>query len=478
MKFFYLISVLFLATNLFADKPNIIFILVDDLGRQDLGCYGSTFYETPNIDSLASNGVKFNNAYVAHPRCVPSRFAIFSGVYPVRYGVPGFKIKEYKNTLPLKLNTFAEHLKTAGYSTAYIGKWHLGGHGGEPKYQGFDTSIMAGHAGAPPSYFFPYHKAKKGKSKEDFPPVKGKDGEYLTDRLTDEALKFIRSNKDKPFHLTLAHYAVHTPIEAPKDLVEKYKQKLKALKIKNGGPRSDKDVKEDTSGFYKTVQNNPSYAAMVEKVDQGVGRILEELKSLQIEENTVIIFTSDHGGLSSRGLKNKRELATSNLPFRHGKGWLYEGGNRVPLLVKWPAKVKKSLTTDQTITGTDHYPTILQMAGLPLKPEDHVDGESYMKSLNGETYDRGAIFWHSPVARPTSTGDTNMTAMLKGNFKLIECHDLKVLELYDLSADISESNNLAQEKPELTKELLAEMNEWKKSVNAKLKPKGFVRKKK
>ena len=215
MKIAVISLLLTLCGQLFADKPNLLFILVDDLGRQDLGCYGSKFYETPHIDSLANEGIKFENAYVAHPRCVPSRFAIFSGSYPARYGVPGFKVKGTKHTLHLKLKTFGEFFQEAGYKTGYIGKWHLGGDGGEPAFQGFEESIMAGHAGAPPSYFYPYHVARKGKSKEHFPPVDGDKNEYLTDRLTDEAIQFLDKNKDKPFCLTLAHYAVHTPIEAP-----------------------------------------------------------------------------------------------------------------------------------------------------------------------------------------------------------------------------------------------------------------------
>lgn len=461
-----------------AEKPNILFILVDDLGRQDLQCYGSQFYETPNMDSIASAGVKFENAYSAHPRCVPSRFAIFSGKYPARYGVPGFPDKEYEQTLPLKLNTFSEHLEKAGYETGYIGKWHLGGDGGEPNYQGFKTSIMAGHAGAPPSYFFPFHIAKKGKSKEEFPPVKGEKGEYLTDRLTDEAINFIRTNKDKPFHLTLAHYAVHTPIEAPEELVKKYKDKLKKMNIEAGGKSKDSDLKTDTTGLYKTMQNNPDYAAMIETVDRGIGRILEELKALGLEKNTVVILTSDHGGLSSRGLQSNRSLATSNLPYRHGKGWLYEGGIRVPMLVKWPAAVKAGQTSSQLTTGTDHYPTILHLAGLDPVRGDHTDGVSYMPALEGRKYERGPVFWHSPVARPKQTGDTNMTAMITGKYKLIECHDNNSIELYDLSQDKGEKNNIYNSNPEVSKALLKTLTEWKKSVNAQLKPKGFVRKKK
>ncbi|MCM8536243.1 MAG: sulfatase [Lentisphaeraceae bacterium] len=456
-------------TSIFAEsKPNIIFILVDDLGKQDLGCYGSTLYETPHIDAMANSGLKFENAYVAHPRCVPSRYAIFSGQYPARQLFQAKRIKS-KNTLPLAKKTFAEHLKEAGYATGYIGKWHLGGHGGEPKYQGWDTSIMAGHAGAPPSYFYPFHKTKNGKSKEDFPPVDGKEGDYLTDRLTEEALQFIEQYKDKAFHLTLAHYAVHTPIEAPANLIEKYQKKLKDLKIMDGGKSSGKDAKKDTTGVYKTVQNNPAYAAMIEKLDNGIGKILKKVDELGISENTVIVLTSDHGGLSSRGLKSKRELATSNLPYRHGKGWIYEGGNRVPLLVKWPAKIKSSITK-QRITGTDHYPTFLEMAGIPFSPQDHLDGKSYFSTFTGKSYDRGAIFWHSAIGRPAQTGDTNMSAVMEGDYKFIQCHNLKKVELYNISNDISEKNNLAQSMPEKALEMEKKLNTWKSSIGTEMAP--------
>jgi arylsulfatase A-like enzyme len=468
MRIASLFILLTLLAPLYAEKPNILFILVDDLGRQDLGCYGSTFYETPHIDSIAAAGLKFENAYVAHPRCVPSRYAIFSGQYPARQLFQA-KRKKTEHTLPLKTKTFGEYLKEAGYATGYIGKWHLGGHGGEPKYQGWDASIMAGHAGAPPSYFFPFHKSRKGQSKEDFAPVKGHDGEYLTDRLTQEALAFIETNKAKPFHLTLAHYAVHTPIEAPENLIEKYRKKIKDLGILDGGRTSTKDVKKDSTGFYKTVQNNPAYAAMIEKLDDGIGQVLNKLKELNIAKNTVIILTSDHGGLSSRGLESKRELATSNLPFRHGKGWLYDGGNRVPLLVKWPAKIKAS-STKQRITGTDHFPTFLEIAGIPQAPQNHLDGKSYFSTFSGLEYDRGPIFWHSALGRPAQTGDTNMSAIMEGDYKFIQCHNLDSIELYNITKDISEAKNLAKAMPEKVQEMQKKLNAWKMTIGTEMKP--------
>ena len=267
-------------------KPNIIMLLVDDLGRQDLSAYGSHFYETPNIDMLAAQGMRFNNAYAAHPRCVPSRVAIFSGSYPTRYGVPqGERIS--KHQLPLSAITFAEHLTAANYQTGYIGKWHLGKKHGEPSKQGFNTSIMAGHWGAPPSYYYPYTKMNNAGKNKGFANVKGDKGEYLTDRLTDEAIHFIEQQKDQPFLLVLAHYAVHTPIEGKPALVAQYKEKMKRLGIADAGSKSDADLIKDTTGYHKTIQNNPDYAAMVASVDLSVGRIEEKLAALNLDENTI-----------------------------------------------------------------------------------------------------------------------------------------------------------------------------------------------
>ena len=225
------------------------------------------------------------------------------------------------------------------------------------------ATSSAGASGAPPSYFLPYEKRLGSDGGKGFEPYTGGEkGEYLTDRLTDEALGFIEDNQDKPFLLVLAHYAVHTPIQAPEEMSEKYREKIRENGIPEGGPKSDKDVAVDNTGQYKTVQNNAVYAAMVESVDDNLGRIIERLEKLGLSDNTVIILTSDHGGLSSRGLESKRELATSNLPYRHGKGWLYDGGLRVPLIAKWPGRIAAGSVSGVQVTGTDHYPTLLEMA--------------------------------------------------------------------------------------------------------------------
>jgi len=466
-----------LCCNAFAaesERPNFIMLLVDDLGRQDLGVYGSSLYETPHIDQLAADGMRFDNAYTAHPRCVPSRVATMSGRYPASYGVPGFQDRsEGPHALPLSAVTFAEVLQEAGYETGYIGKWHVGKDGGGPSKQGFATSIMAGKSGAPPSYFWPYEKTRAGANKGFEKYSGGHEGEYLTDRLTDEALAFVEQKKDVPFLLVLAHYAVHTPIEAPEPMVDKYRGIIEERGIPEGGPRSDRDVVVDNTGEVKTVQNNPTYAAMVESVDRNLGRLTDRLEELGLADRTAIILTSDHGGLSSRGLKNKRELATSNLPYRHGKGWLYEGGIRVPLIVKWPGHVKPGTVSGVQVTGPDHYPTLLAMAGIDLRPDLHRDGRSYLPALQCETYARDPMFWHSSLGRPAQTGDTRSSAVIHGDWKLIQWYSLEDdsierEELFNLVEDPGEHHDLAAERPEKRAELEKLLNAWKESVNARL----------
>ncbi len=434
-------------------RPNIIFVLVDDMGAMDTSMSGSMVYETPSIDQLAKDGITFKNAYAAHPRCVPSRYGIFSGRIPGHDGNPGFQDRKLeKHTLPLSRVTWGEVLKDAGYSTGYIGKWHLGKKGGEPDKQGFTDSRIAGAAGAPPSYFHPYSVARKGKSKEDFVPVEGVKDEYLTDRLNKEAIDFVVKNKDKPFALVLAHYAVHTPLEAPEDTVKKYQKKIRKLGLEVAKGRKDKDIKSVGNGAFKTVQNNPVYAAMLEHTDRGLGQLRAKLTELGIADNTIIILTSDHGGLSTRSISKDRPLATSNLPYRNGKGWLYEGGTRVPMIVVWPGKVKPGTISATQTLGTDHYPTILGMLDVKLPAEVKIDGISYLPALNGKDSKRAPLFFHSPLGRPTSTGDHPASSIIDGDWKLIQIHprpDLKepLYELYNIKTDPGElSNVVAKEK--------------------------------
>ncbi|TWT84635.1 Arylsulfatase [Planctomycetes bacterium CA13] len=455
---------LLLADSLLADdgrRPNIVLFFVDDFGQRDLTCYGSTLYETPYMDRLATEGMRFTNAYAAYPRCVPSRQGLLSGKYPCRIENESIKSGDHKHHLPLSEVTFGEALKQHGYQTCYIGKWHLGKQGGDPAAQGFDTVIHAGSAGATGDYFFPF-PTEKGLPVIN--PVDGKEGDYLTDRLTDKAVQYIASHKDAPFLLVLAHYAVHTPLQAPADITKKYQRKLDNAGIAVGGKKHDADMVTDRQGVNKTVQNNPIYAAMVEQTDDSLGRIMQGLEDAGIDDDTAIILTSDHGGLSTRGLTSNRVLATSNAPLRQGKGSIFEGGTRVPLIVKWPGKIKPNTTSTVQVTGTDHYPTMLEIVGAPLRPEQHVDGRSYANALRGETYQRDPMFWYKWQARADSTGDTRAISLIDGHYKLVMWIDEDLIELFDLSQDISEQRNIAAKMPDRTAAMLKSLKKTEQAI--------------
>ncbi|HUW18835.1 MAG TPA: sulfatase [Sedimentisphaerales bacterium] len=427
-------------------RPNFVFIFIDDMGWKDVGFMGSRYYETPNIDKLAGEGVVFTSAYANGPNCAPSRACLMSGQYTPRHGVytvgssergPAHlrKLVPIKNntTLDPKVVTVAEALKSAGYVTASIGKWHLG-RGAEtgPEGQGFDVSIAGGRTGATRRHFSPY-------SLDNL--TDGPEGEYLADRLTDEALRFIETNKDRPFFLYLPHYAVHTPLQAKKAMIDKYTNKAP-----DGG------------------QKNPTFAAMVESVDQSVGRVMKRIDELGLRDNTVVFFFSDNGGVFG---------ITSMEPLRGGKGMLYEGGIREPMIVRWPGRFKAGSVCDVPVIGIDFYPTMLEIAGAP-KPEGHIlDGESIVPLLRGtQSLKREAIFWHLPAYLPANYGwketwrTTPAGAMRQGDWKLIEYFEDGRLELYNLKDDISERNNLAQRMPDKTRELHELLKKWRKSVNA------------
>ncbi|SKA92172.1 Arylsulfatase A [Prosthecobacter debontii] len=442
-------------------KPNILFILVDDFGARDLSGYGSTLYETPNMDKLAASGAKLTQAYVAYPRCVPSRYAIMTGKYPAR--VQG--LKDSPHVEPGRDSTFGAAFQAAGYRTFYCGKWHLGDGESNPDKVGYETTVAAGAAGATRSHFAPYTKSSTegGRGKEEKDPIVGLDdapkGEYLTDRLTSETIKFIENNADQPFCAVLAHYAVHTPIEAKKHLTKRYQSKL------DGMPKAAAEFEKESAGENSLVQNNATYAAMIESVDHGVGRLLNTLDRLGIADKTIVILASDHGGLSARG--GKREVATSNRPLRAGKGHLYEGGLRIPLLVRWPGKTKAGTEIAVPVITTDLYPTLLDMAGLPLRPQEHLDGVSLTPLLQGGSAPaRQTFYWHNPAPRPTSTGDLFSSAIRDGDLKLVEFPEEKRIELYDLKTDVEERTNLASERPEDTQRLLDKLHAWKKEVGA------------
>jgi arylsulfatase A len=422
---------------------NFVFILIDDMGWTDLGCYGSKSYDTPNIDRLATQGMRFTNAYAACPVCSPTRASILTGKYPARLHltdwIPGRKqwptakllTPEFRHELPLEEITLAEALKSAGYASASIGKWHLGGDGYSPTEQGFDRNVGGTARGSPKSYFGPF----------DLPGLEGgPEGEYLTDRLSTEAEKFIEQNKDRPFFLYLPEFAVHLPLQGKEDLVAKYQAKLKSSE----------------------TQNNPVYAAMVESVDQGVGRLLQKLDDLRLADRTVVILTSDNGGLRYEGIQTKP--VTSNAPLRAGKGHLYEGGIREPLIVRWPGVVKPGSVCDDPLISVDYFPTILEIARLG-KPSHPVDGVSILPLLTQKSgLKRDAVYWHYP--HYSNQGGPPSGAIRKGDYKLIEFYEDGRLELFNLKDDIGERQNLVRTEPKKAAELDTMLKRWRESVHA------------
>ncbi|MBC8182866.1 sulfatase-like hydrolase/transferase [candidate division KSB1 bacterium] len=451
-------------------KPNFVFFLIDDLGWTDVGCFGSTFYETPNIDRLANEGMRFTDAYAACPVCSPTRASILTGKYPARLNItdwiPGLDPKNQKllgskdnHQLPLEEKTIAEVLKDAGYATGFFGKWHLGDKGFYPERQGFDVNKGGHWAGAPASYFYPYKNKRK---RWDVPGLNdGEDGEYLTGRLTDESIQFIDSNKNKQFLLYLSHYAVHTPIQSKPELTEKYKQKKEKMPEIN-----EPDYIQERESQSKQKQDNAAYAGMVQSVDESVDRILDKLDELKLSDNTVVIFMSDNGGLST--LPGNRKSPTSVVPLRAGKGWLYEGGIREPMIIKWPGIVKPGSECNVPVTSTDFYPTMLEMANLPPMPEQHADGLSLFPLLKQQKeLSREAIYWHYPHYH--GSGNKPSAAIRAGDYKLIEWFEDSSIELYNLKEDISENNNLAEKMPQKALELKNKLHDWQTEVGA-LKP--------
>lgn len=459
-------------------SPNIIFILADDLGWMDLTCYGSKFYETPNIDKLAQEGMRFTNAYAACPVSSPSRVSFQTGKYPARVHITDFipgsyaRYKERIDTycqvippsfvqnMPLEEITIAEALKKGGYQTAHIGKWNCSVDSiFYPQYQGYEINVAGCNKGGPgkDGYFSPYNN----------PYLKdGPKGEYLTDRLGTECIEIIRKFKDRPFFINLPFYQVHTPLLAKKDKEEYFKKKahemgLDTLQVLNANPGwKQKLPYSDNTLMERTVQSHAAYAAMIASMDENIGRIIDELKRLRLYENTIIIFTSDNGGLAT-----SEGTPTTNAPLKGGKGHIYEGGIREPLIVKWKGLKEKGSVCDAPVAGTDFYPTILQLAGLPLKPEQHMDGVSFLPVLKGEKSEsRYPLYWHFP--HYSNQGGRPAGAVRMGDFKLIEFYDTNEIELYNLKDDISETNNLTRKKPIFTKKLLHMLHQWRQTVDA------------
>lgn len=441
------------------DRPNIVFFLVDDMGWRDAGFSGSQLYETPAIDQLAEDGLVFTQAYAAYPRCVPSRFAIMSGINPARQQVPGGR-----EALAAENVTFAEMLQDAGYATFFAGKWHLGHRNGEsPEEQGFDINIGGGRAGAPGSYFFPY--GSEG-NKQMGPGLEtGVPGEYLNDRLTDETIAFIenhrRRNADEPFLAVLSHYAVHTPLEAQADDVAAADDRLARLDLPSGPETVERD------GETKLVQDNTVYAGMVASMDRSLGDIRAALEDLGIADNTVIIFTSDHGGLSNRGAGRGRELATSNLPLRAGKGHLYEGGIRVPMIAYWPGVTLAGGKVDAVVNGTDHFATLLELANV--HPFDGAaDSLSYLPALRGHVFTpERPVYWYNSRPRPNQTGDRAGAALRLGDWKFISRYAPGELdELYNLAVDPFEENNLVESEPTRVARMRQQLESWLDEIDA------------
>lgn len=431
--------------NIIENKPNIVFILIDDLGWSDTSFMGSPIYETPSLNKLSSESVVFTNAYAPASNCAPSRACILTGKNTPRHGIYTVGSSERgktenrkliptvnKKTLDESFITIAEALKANGYITGTIGKWHLSD---DPTTQGFDINIAGSQAGHPKSYFSPY----KNSALQD-----GVEGEYLTDRLTSEAINFIDNNKEKPFFLYLPYFTVHTPLQGKKDLTEKYKGIIK-----------------------KDKRFNANYGAMVESMDTNVGKILNKLEELKISKNTIVIFMSDNGGLAS---------VSAQFPIRGGKGTYYEGGIRVPFMVRWPKKIKCIRKDSTPVTGLDIFPTLMDV--IKDKQTYNFDGNSILSLLvdNKSLNDR-ALFWHFPIylqsvnpkkeeARDPFFRTRPGSVIRKGKWKLHEYFEDGDIELYDLEADVREQNNIAKEYPEVVKQLYNELETWRVNTKA------------
>ena len=435
--------------------PNIVLVVIDDYGWADTGCYGSTYYRTPNIDRLAARGMRFTDAYAAAPVCSPTRAALMTGKHPARLrltdwlpgrgDMPAQKLLRpaIRQELPLEETTVAEALKRTGYATALVGKWHLGGAGFEPERQGFDLNVAGDHTGTPLSYFAPFQRVGRFMPKLENAPA----GAYLPDRLTAEAERFIEQHQDKPFFLYLPHYSVHIPMKAKPELIAKYL----ALPAPARG------------------QNNPVYAAMIESMDESIGRLMQKLEQRGLADDTVFIFTADNGGLSVK--EGPDTPATDNAPLRAGKGYLYEGGLRVPLIVAWPKRIKAGRINRTPVYSPDLFATALEVAGV--KNTMGVDGLNLLPLLTERgPIKRDALYWHYPHYSNQSINaghyDQPGGAIRQGDYKLLEFYQDDHVELYDLKRDLSERRDLAGERPRLAAEMRRKLAAWRKSVGAQM----------
>ncbi len=444
-----------------ASRPNVVFMLADDLGQRDLGCYGSTFYETPHLDRMARQGARFTDAYASCPVCSPTRASIMVGKWPQRTGITDYigapaperwkrntKLlpAPYRDRLDLAEVTLAEAFRQAGYATFFAGKWHLGPEGFWPEDQGFDINKGGCAWGAPSGgkrYFSPYGNPRL----PDGPP-----GEHLPDRLASETVRFIEANRHRPFFVYLAFYSVHTPLMAREDLRQKYEAKRRRLGLEaKWGREEPRDV--------RLVQEHPVYAAMVEAMDLAVGKVLAKLDELGLSDNTLVIFTSDNGGLST-----SEGWPTSNLPWRAGKGWLYEGGIREPLLVRWPKVVRPGTVIDTPVASPDFFPTLVEAAGLAAPGQ--LDGQSLLPVLRGTGgLAERALYWHYP--HYGNQGGAPGAAIRRGPWKLIEWFEDGKVELFNLAEDPGETRDRAGAEPQRVAQLRAELHAWQRDVGAK-----------
>lgn len=464
------------------EQPNIIFILVDDLGWKDVGFMGSKFYETPNIDNLAGEGMIFTQAYAACAVCSPTRASILTGRYPARIGItdwirgrysdviipenkqnlsgydtiPNRKLLTPKNPywMEHKELTLAEMLKTRGYVTGHIGKWHLGPDEWSPLTQGFDFNAGGEDYGQPPSYFDPYTRGDF--SIKSLPPRSP--GEYLTDREADEAVLFIMKNKDKPFFLYLAHYAVHTPIQAKRETTSYFKNKAKDI----GLPPLSVTETPTAILYHRSPlvgQRNPEYAAMIKSVDEATGKIMKTLDNLKLSKNTIIVFFSDNGG---------HIVSTDNRPLKLGKGYPYEGGIREPLIIKWPGVTESGTKSEIPVSSIDFFPTLCHAANIQMPDSIVIDGINLIPLLEQSgNLDTRDLFWHFPHYW-WGTEVKPYSIVRSGNYKLIKHWDYGIYQLFDLSTDIFEDNDLGKEMPEKVAELEKKLYNWFEVTGAKL----------
>lgn len=472
---FFFVTILVMTAFGQGRQPNIVLVVIDDYGWADTGCYGSTYHQTPHIDRLAARGMRFTDGYATAPVCSPTRASLMTGKYPARLNLtdwlPGrqdlpaqrLARPNIRQELPLEETTLAEVLKRAGYVTAHIGKWHLGGVGFEPERQGFDLNIAGDHTGTPLSYFAPFRR--EGPDGVRFMPGLETAGqnEYLPDRLTTEAERFMESNRNRPFFLYLPHYSVHIPMKAKAELIAKYR----ALSRPERG------------------QRNPVYAAMVESMDESIGRLTRKLDQLGIGRETVFIFTSDNGGLAVR--EGPDTPPTDNSPLRAGKGYLYEGGIRVPLIVTWPERVRAGTITGSPVNSADIFATVVDIAGRgDVANSPGVDGRSFLTLLarpegakpegaGRRGSKRRAIFWHYPHYSNQSIngGHPNQPggAIRDGDYKLIEFFQDNHVELYDLKRDPGETKELSQTSEKMARlanRLRRKLAAWRRSVGARM----------